>query len=253
MKDRFKYEDLRIAMQMFEPGDHMFTFDLKSGYHHLDIYQPHWNYLGFSWGEGTSQQYYVFCVLPFGLATACFAFSKLLRPLVKHWRGQGFKIVVYLDDGICAAQGKVAAERNCLIVQEVLRKAGFVTNVAKCKWTPSQQYTWLGFNIDIQSGKVSIPQEKVVALQDQLSQALKGAAIPSRLLASLTGKIISMLVALGPVARLMTRGLYALLNTRQTWCDVLSISADARSDLQFWLTEIQKFNGQDIWVGPSAV
>ena len=37
LKDRFKYEDLRIAMQMFEPGDHMFTFDLKSGYHHLDI------------------------------------------------------------------------------------------------------------------------------------------------------------------------------------------------------------------------
>ena len=56
----------------------------------------------------------------------------------------------------------------------------------------AQQCTWLGFNIDIQSGKVSIPQEKVVALQDQLSQALKGAGIPSRLLASLTGKIISV-------------------------------------------------------------
>ena len=103
LKDKFKYEDLRIAMQMVDLGDYMYTFDLKSGYYHLDIYKQHWDYLGFAWGEGNTQQYYVFCVLPFGLATACFAFTKLLRPLVKHWRSQGIKVVVYLDAGIGAA------------------------------------------------------------------------------------------------------------------------------------------------------
>ena len=30
-----------------------------------------------------------FCVLPFGLSTACYVFTKLLRPLVKHWRSMG--------------------------------------------------------------------------------------------------------------------------------------------------------------------
>jgi len=88
LKDKFKYEDLRKAMQMLELGDYVFTFDLKSGYHHVDINQQHWDYLGSSWGEGETQQYYVFCVLTFGLATACYVFSKLLRPLVKYWRGQ---------------------------------------------------------------------------------------------------------------------------------------------------------------------
>ena len=63
LKDRFKYDNLRTAMQT---GDYMFTFDLKSGYHHVDIHQQHWKYLGFSWGAGTTQHYYVFCVLPFG-------------------------------------------------------------------------------------------------------------------------------------------------------------------------------------------
>ena len=24
----------------------MFTFDLKSGYHHVDIYKQHWDYFG---------------------------------------------------------------------------------------------------------------------------------------------------------------------------------------------------------------
>ena len=84
-KDKFKYEDLRIAMLMFKKGDYLFTSDLKSGYHHIDIYQPHWKYLGFAWGEGETQQYYVFTVLPFGLTTACYVFTKLMRPLVKHW------------------------------------------------------------------------------------------------------------------------------------------------------------------------
>ena len=54
-------------------------------------------------------QYYVFCVLPFGLATACYFFTKLMRPLVKYWRGQGLRIIVYLDDGIAAIAGEQAA------------------------------------------------------------------------------------------------------------------------------------------------
>ena len=51
LKDKFKYEDLRVAMIMFQPDDYMFTFDLKSGYHHVDIHEEHWKYLGFAWGR----------------------------------------------------------------------------------------------------------------------------------------------------------------------------------------------------------
>ena len=51
LKDKFKYEDLRVAMLMFQPDDYMFTFDLKSGYHHVDIHEEHWKYLGFASGR----------------------------------------------------------------------------------------------------------------------------------------------------------------------------------------------------------
>ena len=50
-----------------------------------------------------------FCVLPFGLATACYLFTKLMCPLVKHWRGQGLRAILYLDDDIIAVAGKEAA------------------------------------------------------------------------------------------------------------------------------------------------
>ena len=32
--ERFKYEDVRVAMTLFEKGDYLFSFDLKAGYHH---------------------------------------------------------------------------------------------------------------------------------------------------------------------------------------------------------------------------
>ena len=35
---------------MFQQGDWAFSFDLKSGYHHVDIHEDSQNILGFSWG-----------------------------------------------------------------------------------------------------------------------------------------------------------------------------------------------------------
>ena len=100
----------------------MFTFDLKSGYHHVDIHKEHWKYLGFAWVEGPNTKYYVFCVLPFGLATTPYLFTKLLRPLVKHWRGQGIRAIVYLDDEIVAAKGESSPRGTSNKIQEDLRK-----------------------------------------------------------------------------------------------------------------------------------
>ena len=82
-KDKFKYEDLWVALLMFQKGDFLVKFDLKSGYHHVDVYEPHQRYLGFSWELEGKLGFFVFTVLPFGLSSACYAFTKLLRPLIK--------------------------------------------------------------------------------------------------------------------------------------------------------------------------
>ena len=34
----FKYEDLLVAALMFDKNEYLFKFDLKSGYHHVDIH-----------------------------------------------------------------------------------------------------------------------------------------------------------------------------------------------------------------------
>ena len=251
--DRFKYEDLRVAMLMFQKGDYLFSFDLKSGYHHVDIYKPHRQYLGFSWEHQGLTQFYVFSVLPFGLATACYAFTKLLRPLIKYWRSQGLRALLYLDDGIVAVKGKQQAEEASRKVRQDLVKAGLVEHTAKCSWVPSQQAKWLGFNLDLQQGVISVPEEKIAALKLQLIKALDKGSLKARDLASIIGKTMSMALATGPVSRLMTRCMYALLNSRIYWCQMLEMNPEARLELEFWLKQVDHINGREIWHSPSAV
>ena len=117
--------------------DYLFSFDLKSGYHHVDIFEPHRKFLGFKWKVKGVPQFYMFTVLPFGLDKTCYAFTKLLRPLVKYWRSQGLRALLYLDDGIVAVAGKEAAERASQKVKGDLVSAGLVENSAKCSWVPS--------------------------------------------------------------------------------------------------------------------
>ena len=57
----------------------MFSFDLKSGYHHIEIFEGHQAYLGFSWrhAESNCLKFFAFRVLPSGLASAPHIFTKI--------------------------------------------------------------------------------------------------------------------------------------------------------------------------------
>ena len=247
-KQSFKYEDLRVAMLLFQKGDFLFSFDLKSGYHHVDIAEIHTKYLSIAWGG----KYFVFTVLPFGLASACYIFTKLLRPLVRYWRAQGLRVVVYLDDGICAVTGRQAAQAASELVKTTLSKAGFVANPDKSVWQPVQRLVWLGFVIDLAAEQIEIPREKITGLQQLINGAMAVSHVEARMLAKIVGKIISMGLAIGPVSRFMTRSLYALLETRLSWCDRL-MSPEAWEELKFWASSIADYSSQPIWHSPGAV
>ena len=78
LRQKFKYADCRIVILLVEKGDYMFTLDLKSGYHDIDMTPTQHKYLRFSWKREGMKEYYVFTVLAFGLATACYVFTKVL-------------------------------------------------------------------------------------------------------------------------------------------------------------------------------
>ena len=48
-KQKFRCEDWRVLLSYVNKGDCLFSFDLKSGYHHIDIFPDQQTFLGFSW------------------------------------------------------------------------------------------------------------------------------------------------------------------------------------------------------------
>ena len=103
-KQSIKYDDLKIVLEYLEAGSYMFKFDIHSAYHFISIFPPHTEYLGFSWvNEKRENVFYKFLVLPFGITSAPYIFVKVTRPLIAKWRGEGKKVLMFLDDGFGCA------------------------------------------------------------------------------------------------------------------------------------------------------
>ena len=164
----FKYKccfkDQSVARNMFGAGDFLFAFDIRSAYHHVMIYPDHRTYLGFSWKSRDTVRYFVFNVLPFGISTAGYIFTKLLRIPVKKWRARGFRIVVFLDDGLGGAKGFKSALDASDYIHVDLAKFGFIIAEDKCSWMPCQSLTWLGYVWNTLEGIISVTNDRVERL-----------------------------------------------------------------------------------------
>lgn len=191
----------------------------------------------------------MFIVLPFGLASACYVFT---RSLVKKWRGSGIKEIMYTNDGIAAAESRQKCTEQQEIVVSDLKKVGFVLSASKSCSVPQLVYKWLGFIVNLYKGNFYIPKEKLESLISAIKSVHLLAKVPVRFLTSIVGKIISMSPAIGQVSRLRTRALYKAINARRSSCDSVTLPFDAQEELSFWYHNIDNLNTKPIWFSPGA-
>ena len=139
-KQKLKCEDLSVALKVMSNGYYLFKFDLKSGYHHVEIFPDHRKYLAFAWdfGDGVLK-YFQFAVLPFGLSSAPFLFTKLLKPVVTSWRCKGIPMVIFLDDGLGGGANSIQAKINSLTVNPI-QTGGRFSN-PPLRQNPDNSYT----------------------------------------------------------------------------------------------------------------
>ena len=159
-KDKIKFDDWKIMQDFLEPTNLLFKYNINQGYHHVNIAEQHQKYLAFSWKIKRQTRHFVFTVLPFGVTSAPFLFTKVMRCLVTFWRAQGIKISVFIDDGLGSAD-KVQSIIHFLVVKKLLTEAGFVINTQKSIWQPQRELTWLGVNINLDKLCSSIPQTRM--------------------------------------------------------------------------------------------
>ena len=76
---------------------------------------------------------------------------------------------------------------------------------------------WLGFVIDTISMPFQITEKKVSKLNGLLDSAIQARYSLFRELARIVGSIISVALAVGTTARLLTREMYFAIETRSSW------------------------------------
>lgn len=239
LKRKVKFEGQKEALDFCQKGNLMFKFDLKSGYHHVSINKEYQTYLGFSWVENGVHKYFVFTVLPFGISIAPWLFTKLLRPLVKYWRGMGIKIIVYLDDGWGTDSPELCYKVSSQVREDLIR-AGLIANEEKSQWEPCSVLEWLGSLWDLSKGLVEIPIRKIEKLKHMILSCMQNQGkCTARSLAKIVGTIISMSFCFGNVCHIMTRNLHVPISNSVSWDAIVSLDSPSLAELHFWSKNLE--------------
>ncbi|GAQ78090.1 reverse transcriptase [Klebsormidium nitens] len=241
---KFKYESIRLVSELCLPKDFLFTVDLKAGYHHIDICESHWKYLGFQW-QG---QYFVFTQLPFGLAPACYVFTKVMRQLTKSWRARGYKLIHYIDDFFFTCRDVAEFTRVQASVLADLAAAGLVVSLEKCQLSRSHVVKFLGFVVDTLFGQFRLTSLQKQKLASAISSCFRSPhSVPAKLVARVTGLVNSFSLVTGPISGLFSRSLHSALANRSSWYSKISLDPAALADLRFWQSHLDLYQCRDIW------
>ena len=89
----------------------------------------------------------------------------------------------------------------------------------------------------------TVPQEKVQQIKVTLQTCLRTQRMTAKSLASIAGTLSLLSSAVGPLARLRTRAMYADIAKCTAWHSPLAMSEDTVAELTFWLTHYNFTNG----------
>ena len=231
------------------------SFYLKSGYDHVDIFPEHRAFLAFSWDFGTGvARYFQFTVLPFGLSSAPFIFTKLLKPLETLWRSRFIPVAIFFDDGVGAGQSVEVANHNSSVVRSDLARAGFQINREKSDWQPKPCFSWIGYTIDTYSGLICATDSRIGKLSSELVDICltleESRFVHVKRIASIVGQIVSLSPSSGTVTQIITRYLHFIVNSRHSWSSSVFVHDQGKNELFFWRDNLKSLNGVLFWPVP---
>ena len=237
---KFKQEGIESVIQQIEEDDELISIDLESGFYHVKIKQRYWKYFGMQWRN----RFYVWCVLPFGMAASPWIFKKILEPVTSYLRSLDICIALFVDDFLQMIKKHLfIAHREILI--DTLTDLGWSINWEKSSVNPAKQCVFVGFMVH-STGKdgpwIQVLQEKVRKLKSLIRRTLNAMSVSARQLAKVVGQCIAMMRAVIP-AKLLLRNVYRNLASRESWHSHLILDKHARRDLNWWLNAINQWNG----------
>jgi hypothetical protein len=238
----FKMEDYRTASKLITENCYMASIDLKDAYFLISVHKSHRKYLRFKYNDIL----YEFNCIPFGLCTAPFVFTKLLKPVVEHLRKVHHLIsVIYLDDVFCLGRTFSECETNVAKTKKLFEDLGFLINFEKSCFVPKTQCTFLGFVFDSEEMVIKLPHPKKVKIKHNLTNMLKTKKCKLREFARFVGLLISACPAV-QYSWLYTKYFeqfkYTCLLNNSNYEQIVTLPEKLRSDIIWWLNKVDDGN-----------
>lgn len=230
----FKMEDTRTAAKLIPKNGFMATIDLKDAYYLIPVHSKHKKYLRFKFKE----QLYQFTCLPFGLASAPYTFTKLLRPVVEFLRSNGVTCVYYLDDFLLLGDSEKECYENVQKALVLFKDLGFIINSEKSFLTPKTRCKYLGFVLDSIKLSLELPPEKhdrIMKFIDSLIRLKRCKIIKfARFLGILTSACPAVKYGWLYTKRFERQKFLALRNSHGNYKADMNITDDLREDMLWW-------------------
>lgn len=240
--DHFKMEDIRTATRLLSKDCHMVNIDLKEAYFLLRIHESHTKYLRFYFDDDL----YEFTVLPFGLCSAPYIFTKILQPVATFLRSKGFISVRYLDDILLISNDYYDCLTNRDETINCLTNLGFVINYKKSNLIPAPSCTYLGFILNSRTMTIELPDRKRKNILQKITFVLDCISQRKEIQIRDFARFLGTLTAACPAVLygwLYTKGLerakyLALINNSTNFDMPMTIPNNLCDDLIWWKNKI---------------
>jgi hypothetical protein len=167
-------------------------------------------------------------------------------------RKRGIPLSDYIDDTFTAARTYLWCLRQSALGGRFFSALGAFFGLPKCHFEPVQLLRWLGFMVDTQKQEFRLGESKVGKLKQTLKDAVAEPKTTPRKLAVMAGRIIAASPAVLPAA-LYSRALFEAMQGQVSWDEIFPSPESVRETANFWLNNINRFNGRRWWPRATSV
>ncbi len=175
--------------------------------------------------------------------------------MVTHWRASGILIALYLDDGFIVIPkltkntelDKIEAKKISKHVRVDLIRAGFIYNIAKSVWEPTESIEWLGMGWDTREGTLRVLERRIEKIQKNIREIHETPNLTVRKLHSFVGQIISHGPVCGNISRLMTRHCQVQIAQANDEDESITLVHQTNAEVQFWSQNVSITNVRNVF------
>ena len=148
------------------PGAFMFTIDVTCAYKNFKSCHFDWPLLAIKW----KKSYYLDITMPFDARASSGHMQRVADAIVAIFAKKNIIAHMYLDDLVVVAltEGEAAAQYH--VMKELLAELGLPEALDKAQ-PPTTCIKWLGINVDLLAGTLTVPDDKVKATRSKLKAA----------------------------------------------------------------------------------